>query len=109
MTNIIESFYGTIESLSETAHKLLFKNKYLSYEYDKYLYNLKIDIKEHSMHFIQSLIRNNKTHNDIKKIAVTELEDRPMRILEQDKYLKNIIKACLSLVLIILFLFFSMN
>jgi hypothetical protein len=71
--------------------KLLFKNKYLSYEYDKYLYNLKIDIKEHSMHFLQMLINNNKTQNDIKKIAVAELEERPKRILEQDKYLKNII------------------
>jgi hypothetical protein len=75
----------------EEARNLLFKNKYLSYEYDKYLYNLKIDIKEHSMHFIQMLINNNKTQDDIKRIAVAELEERPRRILEQNKYLKNII------------------
>jgi hypothetical protein len=75
----------------EDARNLLFKNKYLSYEYDKYLYNLKIDIKEHSMHFLQMLINNNKTQDDIKKIAVVELEERPKRILEQNKYLKNII------------------
>jgi len=100
MTNIlqdVQSLYGTIQSnktlqsLYGTVRNLLFNNKYLSYEYDKYLYNLKIDIKEHSAHFIHSLIRNNKTKDDIKKIAVAELEERPIRTLEQEQYLKNII------------------
>jgi hypothetical protein len=75
----------------EDTRNLLFNNKYLSYEYDKYLYNLKIDIREHSIHFIHSLISNNTTKDDIKKIAVAELEERPRRILEQEQYLKNII------------------
>jgi len=105
MTNIlqdVESAHGltlqpvcqpirqALESLYGTVRNLLFNNKYLSYEYDKYLYNLKIDIKEHSIHFIHSLIRNNKTKDDIKKIAAAELEERPRRILEQEQYLKNI-------------------
>jgi hypothetical protein len=84
MTNIFNN-------ILQDVRNLLFNNKYLSYEYDKYLYNLKIDIKEHSIHFIHSLIHNNKTKDDIKKIAVAELEERPKRILEQEQYLKNII------------------
>ena len=84
MTNIFNN-------ILEDVRNLLFNNKYLSYEYDKYLYNLKIDIKEHSIHFIHSLIRNNKIKDDIKKIATEELEERPRRILEQEQYLKNII------------------
>ena len=84
MTNIFNK-------ILEDAYNILFNNKYLSYEYDKYLYNLKIDIKEHSIHFINALISNNKTKDDIKKIAVAELEERPRRILEQEQYLKNII------------------
>jgi hypothetical protein len=93
---MVNFFYNILENIQlvfirQTVHKLLFKNKYLSYEYDKYLYNLKIDIKEHSIHFIHSLIHNNKTHDDIKNIAVAELEERPKRILEQDKYLQNVI------------------
>jgi hypothetical protein len=77
--------------LENYIQKLLFKNKYLSYEYDKYLYNLTIDIKEQSTYFIHELINNSKTPGDIKTIAIKELEDRPIRLLEQEKYLKNII------------------
>jgi hypothetical protein len=85
MTTIINKI------IDDYIQKLLFKNKYLSYEYDKYLYNLKIDIKEQSIYFIHELVNNSKTPCDIKTIANKELEDRPIRLLEQENYLKNII------------------
>ncbi len=85
MTNIFNKI------IEDYIQKLLFKNKYLSYEYDKYLYNLKIDIKEQTTCFLHTLVNNSKTPYDVKHIAIKELEDRPVRLLEQEKYLKNII------------------
>lgn len=84
MTNIFNKI------IEDFVQKPLLQNKYLSYEYDKYLYNINIDIKEQSIHFINKIINNNKTTNDIKIIAIKELKERPSRLLEQEKYLNNI-------------------
>ena len=70
MTNVFNKI------IEDYIQKLLFKNKYLSYEYDKYLYNLKIDIKEQTTCFLHKLVNNSKTPYDVKHIAIKELEEK---------------------------------
>lgn len=76
----------------EIFHKIISREQYHnSYMYEKYIYNLKIDIKEQSLYFINQLINNNNTPYEIKNIAINELENRPIRLIEQQNYLKNVI------------------
>lgn len=54
----------------ELLNKIIGSHTQKLYMYEKYIYNLKIDIKEQSLYFINQLINNNKTPIEVKKLLL---------------------------------------